>query len=437
MPHIPAPELGVLVDESPIEEIVGREPAWIVRSGITLISVVFMTLLLLTWFISFPDTVRSQITITTSIPPVEIISKVNGQILELYVKNNENIQQGQPLLLIESSVNYNKLQLLESSLKKLRAELTRPSPLAFDFDLLNVEQLGELQPILNQLVVDVKDLSLYGSSGQLLMQIDNTKSLSEQYQLLQQQLARQVTTWQKKLDLDMVHLQKQRELLTKGIITPSEILPTENSYLDKQLALEDINIQIKLYDVKLQELTQALTNFKLQRTERLQQLKTSVLSGYFALTSEIARWKQHYLISAPMTGQVSFSQFWSANQHVSQGDVILTVANQSNEIMGKIQVMPVGAGKIEVGQRVDIELVRFPAIEYGQLVGQVKSISLVPGEQGYLVDISLPNELTTTYNKTLPFTPNLIGNAKVITKEKRLLERFFGNILYLVNKISA
>jgi HlyD family secretion protein len=366
-----------------------------------------------------------------------MISKVNGQILELYVENNQSIEQGQPLLLIESSVNYHKLQLLEGSLKKLRAELALSSPFNFDFDLLDVEQLGELQAILGQLVVNVNNLSLNNSSEQLSMQIDNTEALSEQYRLLQQQLARQVSTWQKKLALDMLHLQKQRDLLAKGVITPSEVLPAENSYLDKQLALEDINIQIKLYDVKLRELNQALTNFKIQRIEKLQQLKTSVLSGYFALTSEIARWKQHYLITAPMTGQVSFSKFWSANQHVTTGDIILSVANQSNEIIGKIQVTPVGAGKIEVGQRVDIELVRFPAIEYGQLVGRVKSISLVPGEQGYLVDISLPNELTTTYDRTLPFTPNLIGNAKVITKEKRLLERFFDNILYLVNKLST
>ncbi|MFT6331058.1 MAG: HlyD family secretion protein, partial [Bermanella sp.] len=100
MPQTLRPELGILVDERPIEEIVGREPAWIVRSGITLISVVFMALLLLTWFISFPDTVHSQITITTSTPPIEMISKVNGQILELYVENNQSIEQGQPLLLI-------------------------------------------------------------------------------------------------------------------------------------------------------------------------------------------------------------------------------------------------------------------------------------------------------------------------------------------------
>ncbi len=435
MPQSLRPELSILVDERPIEEIVGREPAWIVRSGITLISVVFIALLLLTWFIAFPDTVHSRITITTSTPPIQMISKVNGQILELYVKNNQNIDQGQPLLLIESSVNYQKLQLLESLLKKLRVELALSSQFTFDFDLLDIEQLGELQPTLGQLVVNVRELTLNNSSEQLSIQIDNTEALSEQYRLLQQQLARQVSTWQKKLALDVLHLEKQRDLLGKGVITPSELLPAENSYLDKQVALEDIYIQIKLYDVKLRELTQSLTNFKLHRKERLQQLKTSVLSSYLALTSKISRWKQHYLVSAPMTGQVSFSKYWSANQHVTQGDVILSVANKSDEIIGKIQVAPVGAGKIEVGQRVDIELVGFPAIEYGHLVGQVKSISLVPGEQGYLVDISLPNELATTYNKTLPFTPNLIGDAKVITKEKRLLERFFDNILYLFNKV--
>jgi len=217
------------------------------------------------------------------------------------------------------------------------------------------------------------------------------------------------------------------------VITGAEILPLENSYLDKQLALYDINIQSKLYTVKLNELSGSLSEYKIQRQEKLQQLKHSVHSYYSVLVNEIANWKQKYLILAPINGQVSFSQYWSANQHIETRDVILTVANNTKAIIGKIQIDQTGVGKIELGQRVDIELNSYPAVEYGQLVGTIKSISPVPGEQGYLVDVSLPTELLTTYGKQLPFSPNLTGNAKVITGDKRLFERFLEKILYVLN----
>lgn len=433
MPQLIMSEFDLL-EERPMDAIVGREPSWIVRSGIAMISIVFAALLILTWFIRYPDTVHSQIVITTSLPPSKMVSKVNGQILELYVKNNQRVRQGQALLLIESSVNYHRLQALEITLSKLEGALKASAIIDFEFSALSIDQLGQLQPTLNQLVVNLKKLSLNLSSEQLTMRINNNESLSKQYRLLQQQLARKRVTWEKKLILEENLLEKKRELFAKGVVTSSDVLPVENRYLDKQLALEDINIQIKLYEVKLRELNQSLTDFKIQRIEKLQQLKASVFSSYFALTSEISLWKQHYLIRSPMDGAVSFSQFWSANQYVKQGDVVLTVANQTKEIIGKIQINPIGAGKIETGQRVDIELASFPAVEYGQLVGKVKSISLVPGEQGYLVDVSLPEELMTTYGKQLPFSPNLIGNAKVITAEKRLFERFLAKILYVFNK---
>lgn len=424
------PQLA-LFEERPVEAIVGRAPSWLVRSGISLISFVFLLLMLLTWFIRYPDTIYSPIIITTEQPPTEMVTKVSGQILQLYVNNNETVHQGQNLLLLESSVNYQKLQALELALLQLNQAVQRAALSEFDYKALNINQLGELQPALNQLLVELKQLVLNTSSEQLALRIANTRSLSEQYRQLQQQLMNKQTTWREKLALEAELLQKKNELFAKGVITSAEILPQKNSYLDKQLALDDINIELSLYQVKLSELEQSLSHFKVQRQEKLQQLQDSVINSYLTLNNEIALWKQHHLMTAPTGGQVSFSQYWSANQHVKSGDVVLTVANENRAVIGKIQINQRGIGKIQPGQRVDIELASYPAMEYGQLVGQVGAISLVPGEQGYLIDVTLPTELTTTHGKTLPFSPNLTGNARVITAEKRLFERFLEKILYI------
>ena len=60
---------------------------------------------------------------------------------------------------------------------------------------------------------------------------------------------------------------------------------------------------------------------------------------------------------------------------------------------------------------------------------KIKNISLVPisTEQGifYTAEIELNDSvLTTNYNKSIPFSQNMIGTAEIITDDVRLLERF-------------
>lgn len=41
----------------------------------------------------------------------------------------------------------------------------------------------------------------------------------------------------------------------------------------------------------------------------------------------------------------------------------------------------------------------------------------------YVVDIALPDGLTTNYGRTLPLTREMKGSAEIITDDLRLLER--------------
>ena len=84
------------------------------------------------------------------------------------------------------------------------------------------------------------------------------------------------------------------------------------------------------------------------------------------------------------------------------------------------------SGKIKKGQKVQIKLLNYPSDEFGELNGAVKSISLIPNEEGnYLVDVELPQNLKTTYDKTIPFRQEMKGAADIVTEDLRLIERFF------------
>ena len=205
----------------------------------------------------------------------------------------------------------------------------------------------------------------------------------------------------------------------------------ENRYLDKKISLKDIKIQRELYNIKIQELAYKLSEYRIERDEHTQQLKTNLNNSYSALMSKIDQWQQQYLLTAPSPGIISFSNYWSVNQQVNTSDVVVSIVNKSAVKIGKMLLSQQGAGKVEAGQRVTIELASFPAVEYGKIEGVVEAISLIPQQKGYMVEVTLPETLITTYGKLLPFTPNLIGQAKIVTQEKRLIERFFDKITYI------
>ena len=88
-----------------------------------------------------------------------------------------------------------------------------------------------------------------------------------------------------------------------------------------------------------------------------------------------------------------------------------------------------------------VKLLDFPYNEYGSIEGKVASMSLVsslyeaePNAVGkvYLITVELPEGLETNFGQTLSFKYGMLGEADIIVREKRLLQRLFDNLKYSV-----
>ena len=99
-----------------------------------------------------------------------------------------------------------------------------------------------------------------------------------------------------------------------------------------------------------------------------------------------------------------------------------------------ISISNLGAGKVIKGQKVIIELVDFPKNDFGIIEGKVTSITSIAKDNKYEILVQLPASLKTSYNKELPAKAILKGSAKIITKDKRLLERFFEKIIVAIQR---
>ncbi len=90
-----------IIYSEPVDEIMGHTPAKIVRRGNTIILLVFAVLIFFAWLIKYPDTIPAPVEITTVNPPVTLLSKVTGQIQNLYVKDKEIVNEGKLLAVME------------------------------------------------------------------------------------------------------------------------------------------------------------------------------------------------------------------------------------------------------------------------------------------------------------------------------------------------
>ncbi len=114
--------------------------------------------------------------------------------------------------------------------------------------------------------------------------------------------------------------------------------------------------------------------------------------------------------------------------------VLSVVSEESRNLIGKAQLAIKGAGKVKVGREVNVKFDNFPYMEYGMVKALVKSISLVPENELYSLELEFPNGLETNYNTELEFSQSLQGNAEIITEDIRLLIRILNPLKALLKK---
>jgi HlyD family secretion protein len=118
-----------------------------------------------------------------------------------------------------------------------------------------------------------------------------------------------------------------------------------------------------------------------------------------------------------------------------EGETIMTVVPEGeNRILARVSLSVKGSGKVKAGMPVNIKLNGYPYLEYGMLQGIVASKSLAATEDGYLVDVDLPDSLVTFYGKELEFSQKMPGTAEIITEDMRLLERIVYTFRYIIEK---
>ena len=181
---------------------------------------------------------------------------------------------------------------------------------------------------------------------------------------------------------------------------------------------------------------QSIISTQMEQIREANNLDIASKTTYNELLVSINDWELNYLFVSPASGILSYNHIWQKNQNVNGGDRVFSIVSKNTgSIIGKMKLPTNGSGKVIPGQRINISVTGYPYMEFGFLTGRVVSVSLLADEEStYTVTVSLPQDLCTSYNKTLEFKGELLGTAEVITDERSITERLFSPLRYLWKK---
>lgn len=408
------------------QEVLGSVPSWILRRGITLIAIIILIILAGTAIFKYPDIVTTNMTLTGSTPAASIVARTSGKIQELNITDKQAVQQGNYLAVIENPANTNDIQILKEYITLLNQEVDAPITLPSK-DL----KLGNIQSLYSNFYITLFDYHEFKRQQYYTKKIDFMKEKIDQYRTYLQTIVGQKTIVSEQFQLNRNQYQRDSLLNKRGVISSEELETTRNQYLQGYLSLENIHSSIQNTEMQITQMQENLLDTEYQYQDKKNQLETQLKTYIAQLQAEIQAWELNYVLITPIAGQVTFTNYWIKNQNVTTGETVFTVIPDENqEVLGKAQMPITRSGKVKVGQKVNIRFVNFPDNEYGITKGIVKNISMVPtkdaqGMNYYTVEIELPEGLTTTYNKELPYLPEMQAQADIVTENISMLERFF------------
>lgn len=420
------------------QEIVSQSPRWIVRSGILLIFGIVLLLVAGSYFFHYPDVINADVVVLSENPPAYLAARTAARIDSLLVTDQQMVTAGQIIAILESTAKFEDAM-------KLKSLLARLDPFMMSFDTLKAVQpetdlsLGDIQSDYSSFV---RLYDEYFTFLRLKLYPKKIKALQSQVRMNRIYYDR---LWLQKQDMaadfKITNSQYVRDSLLqkKGVLSDLELEKSKAVLIQKKYNLNGALTKLAETQSSNIKLEQEVVDTEMEYADQKKKAQNGLIEAMNVLKSRLAYWEQTYIVQSPIGGRVSFTNFWSRNQQVKKDEIVFSVIpEKQSQIIGRISLPVQGAGKVAVGQRVNIRFDNFPYMEFGFIRGSVRSISLVPNDENYVVEVELPQDMKTNYNIPLKFSQEMKGSAEIITEDLRLIQRIFNPVKSLLkHRVSA
>jgi multidrug resistance efflux pump len=414
-----------------VQDVLAEVPHWMFRWGNAVILAILLMILLMSYFIKYPEFVPASIIVTSQNPPEKLQVRTDSRIEKIFIADYQKVKKDEILMVLQSTADYKDILRLKNILDSIPADQL----VSFPVDKVSGFKLGELQSDYNNFAKAFQDERLFARlkpyAPENVATVQNILANKNRIVALKRQKAFELS----KYDLVKKNYQRAQLLLDKKVISAFEFENEKIKFLQAQQGLENIDISLSQTEEAIFNLNKTKSGSTINAEKDKINFASQTLQLLEQLRHSLRGWEQNYLVVSSTDGVASFQQFYGENQFVKRGDPILSILpTHKKALIGRLSVAAVNSGKIAKGEKVLIKLDNYRYQEYGIIEGRVQNISFTPDEKGnYYVDVMLPKGLKTSYHKVLPFDKELKGNAEIVTQDLRLIERFF----YQIRKLTG
>ena len=391
---------GLELHSEPVQEIMGRPPGWLVRSGIAVIVTVVVLLVVGSRFVKYPEILPAEITINAYNLPAQVKARSSGRIDTVFVEDGMHVDEGSPLALIENAANYGYVVLL----KKQLATTKRDSVWPIDQDL----RLGSIQESYLSFVQAANDYLFFLEKDYASVLIASKK---EQIKVMEENLRNQkerlrISNEQLAIAYDRFRIDST--LYMEKAIAKVTFQESKKTYMQQQMSHQSLLSEAENLKLSLLQTKQTVTELEQGQAEQKHGYYMRLCVARDQMEAQITQWEKNYLLVSPTNGVVAITKYWQKNQNITAGETMMTV-------------VPDGASA------------DYPYMEFGFIQVTLSSISMLPYNDEtkgnvYVLEVSLPDSLVTQYGTHIPYRPEMTGVAEVITDDLSVLDRLLNPI---------
>ncbi|GGI28659.1 HlyD family efflux transporter periplasmic adaptor subunit [Pedobacter mendelii] len=411
-----------------VQCIITAVPGWILRWGITLIFSILGGIILLSALIKYPDIVKTPLKINSLNSPKAILSKQNGKLIDLLVKEGEMVKKNQSLAYLESTANHMEVLKLSEALKAFQKEIMK-----------NQINLATLPTNLNLGELQGNYQVFYQQYLQYLSTQKNGYYLSRMA-FLEKDLKDIITLKshikkQEKIQLQEYANQEEeykayQKLFKNKVVSRSEYKQQENKFLASKYPLQVLETSILNNAISYQAKEKELLDLKHTIAEEQAKFMQS-LNQYITASDA---WILQYVLRSSIDGRVNFAGIVQQNQNIQSGQEIFIVNPGNADFFGEVQIPQYNMGKIRTGERTLVKLHSYPFEQYGMIRGKLTYISDVAYRDSvFIAKISFQHFENKDSGKKIILKNGMQADAEIVTEESSLLQRFYRNFTKILD----
>lgn len=409
-----------------INEMVSKKLGFLEQWALLIFLVLILLLIGGTWFIHYPDVIKCRATLVATNAPKEIVVRQEGRLIKLLIKNNDLVSENQVIGYIESNASHEQVLLLDTYLDTTLSDLQRGnSQNVVNRFTFRFENLGELQQGFQLFITSYQQFADYLKDG---FYLKRKKMLGEDLSFLQKNhiiLLQQKDLMLKDLNLSEESYKANERLLNDKVISKQDDRIEQSKLLNKQLSIPQINTSLLNNETQQREKNKEMDDLD----HSISQQKIIFQQSVQVFQNLLKEWRKKFILQAPLAGKIFFLEPLQENQYLKMGKSIGFINPPDSRYYALINLPQNNFGKVEKGQMVQLRFDAYPYTEFGYVQGKLTFISEFATDSGFVAHIQLTKGLVTTQNVSLYYRDGLRAEANVITKDMRLIERFYDNLI--------